>query len=140
MAIWPFNRKKVDQSLLPDEVTEYYKGGKNTSRGSWILAVSTMLVTAFLAVVLFFGGRWVFQTIFDNNNETSETEQVSDNPVEVTITEPEKDNETEETTTESESAQVNENPQPASNQQDNTPVTGGITEIPNTGPGPNGLQ
>ncbi len=149
MALWPFNRKKkLDESLLPDEVSEYYKGGKNSqNRGSWLLAVATMLVTAFLAVVLFFGGRWVFQTIFDNDdNNTQTTEQASDNQVEVKVTEPTDNtdsssdvtNDSANTSSDSDSSTPTSDDSSASSEQ--TPTTGGISEIPDTGPGDGGLQ
>lgn len=150
MALWPFNRKKkLDESLLPDEVSEYYKGGKNNqNRGSWILAVATMLVTAVLAVVLFFGGRWVFQTIFDNDDEnnTQTTEQASDDQVEVKVTEPTDNtdsssgntNDSSDVQSDSDSTTPTTDDSSASSEQ--TPITGGINEIPDTGPGDGGLQ
>ncbi len=153
MAIWPFNRKqKIDQSLLPDEVSEYYKGGKNQKRGSWLLALGTMIVTAFLAVALFFGGRWVFQTIFDNDDEnTQTTEQASDNQVEVKVTEPTANTDdstnnstnsdtdsTSDSQSDSDTSTSTSDNSAASEQQ--TPTTGGINEIPDTGPGDGGLQ
>ena len=160
MAIWPFNRKqKIDQSLLPDEVSEYYKGGKNQKRGSWLLALGTMLVTAFLAVVLFFAGRWVFQTIFDNDDEnTQTTEQASDDQVQVEVTEPESETNDSSSDTNSTSENTDENADQGNNQsneqtngsdtgssngtssESQTPTTGGINEIPDTGPGDGGLQ
>jgi cytoskeletal protein RodZ len=153
MAIWPFNKKqKIDESLLPDEVSEYYKGGKNQKRGSWLLALGTMLVTAFLAVVLFFAGRWVFQTIFDNDDEdTQTTEQASDNQVEVKVTEPtantdDSTNNSTNSDTDSTSDSQSDSDTSTSTSDNSTvneqqtPTTGGINEIPDTGPGDGGLQ
>lgn len=74
-----FNRKNTDNSVLPEEVRDYYKSEQRTRTGrAWILAIITLLVTFLIAAALFFGGRWIYRTVFDNDNDkntTSQTEQ-----------------------------------------------------------------
>ncbi len=146
MAIWPFNKKKLDQSMLPDEVSEYYKGDKDgVKRPSWVSALLTVAVTAIIAVVLFFGGKWVYQSIFGNNenktvDQTSTTKDQTekDNPAV-------NDNDTESADNTNEAGSDNDNTldldsTPSSSAESESTPSTGATEIPATGPGPGGLQ
>jgi cytoskeletal protein RodZ len=75
MAIWPFNRKKKE-SDLPKEVQDYYQAEKRERVGvAGLLAVATLLVTVVLAIGLFFGGRWLYRAIFDDDNTSNDTAQ-----------------------------------------------------------------
>lgn len=76
MAIWPFKRRDRVDADVPSEIKEYYDAERRERRGiAWLLGIGTLLVTIALAVLLFFGGRWLFRTIFDNDNG----EQVAQN-------------------------------------------------------------
>jgi cytoskeletal protein RodZ len=48
---------------------------------AWLLAVGTLLVTFIIAAGLFFGGRWAYRTVFDNND--NKTASNSDNSLRV---------------------------------------------------------
>lgn len=64
--MWPFNRRK-NQSSVPDEIQEYYQSERRERTGiAWLLALGTLIVTVILAVILFFGGRWIYRTVFDS--------------------------------------------------------------------------
>jgi hypothetical protein len=75
-----FNRKKKD-SVLPEEVRDYYTSEKHDRKGmAWLLAVATLIVTFLIAAALFFGGRWVYGTVFDNKDDkTTSQEKSTDN-------------------------------------------------------------
>ena len=144
MAIWPFNKKKLDQSMLPDEVSEYYKAEKgDTGRRSWVSALLTVAITALLAVVLFFGGKWIYQSIFGNNDESNETQTAQQDQTE-NSKQDNQDKTSESTTGNNDSTTggdddaVDKTPSPSA-ESETTPKTG-ANEIPDTGPGPNGLQ
>lgn len=86
-----FNRKKK-KDVLPQEVREYYQAERRDRTGmAWLLAIATLLVTFLIAAALFFGGRWVYRAVFDNDDKagkttTSQTEssgtEQSDQPTE----------------------------------------------------------
>lgn len=141
MAIWPFNRKRQDQAL-PEEVQDYYDSSRKQRTGmAWLLALGTLVVTVLLAVLLFFGGRWVYQQFAGDDEPAQETTQTES---------PEQD------ATDQAATPSGNNQQGASNQQGSsstntatpspatpapTPNTGSTgSEIPATGPGPGGLQ
>jgi len=68
---WPFNRNKTtDTTDVPKEVRDYYQSERREHMGvAWLLALGTLLLTMALAVGLFFGGRWVYRTLFDNSKD-----------------------------------------------------------------------
>lgn len=144
MAIWPFNKKKLDQSMLPDEVSEYYKEEKGESgRRSWVSALLTVAITALLAVVLFFGGKWVYQSIFGNNDESNETQTAQQDQTE-NVNQGNQDKSSDSTTDNNDSTAVADDDAvdktPSSGADSESTPTTGANEIPDTGPGPNGLQ
>ena len=144
MAIWPFNKKKLDQAMLPDEVSEYYKDENDgAGRPGWISALITIAVTALLAIVLFFGGRWVYQSIFGNNDNQSEnqatTEQEKADEVKPADQNDSTDSANNSDSTENDNGSSADQTPSSSTESESTPTTG-ATEIPDTGPGPGGLQ
>ncbi len=144
MAIWPFNKKKLDQSMLPDEVSEYYKEEKGESgRRSWVSALLTVAITALLAVVLFFGGKWVYQSIFGNNDESNETQTAQQDQTE-NVNQGNQDKSSDSTTDNNDSTAVADDDAvdktPSSGADSESTPTTGANEIPDTGPGPGGLQ
>jgi cytoskeletal protein RodZ len=77
-----FKRKQQNQEEVPAEIQEYYQAERRERVGvAWLLAFATLVVTVLLAVGLFFGGRWVYRQIFNNNGEsgTTQTEQTREN-------------------------------------------------------------
>lgn len=144
MAIWPFNKKKLDQSMLPDEVSEYYKGDKDgVQRPSWVSALFTVAVTAIIAVVLFFGGKWVYQSIFGNNDTQTENQATTKQDKTDEVKSNDQNNSTDsvnnpDSTENDNSSETDQTP--SSGAESETTPTTGATEIPATGPGPGGLQ
>ncbi len=67
--MWPFNRKKNSNNGVPAEIKKYYQAEQRERTGiAWLLGIGTLLVTLALAVLLFFGGRWAYRTVFDNDS------------------------------------------------------------------------
>jgi cytoskeletal protein RodZ len=76
---WPFSRKK-DEAVVPAEIREYYQTERRERTGiAWLLALGTLIITIGLASILFFGGRWIYRTIADNDDDTN-TAQVEQTP------------------------------------------------------------
>lgn len=139
MAIWPFNRKKASQAdqNVPDEVREYYESGNKRTGMAWLLAFATLVVTILLAMILFFGGRWVFRQFTDNDQpQPPKTEQTTTDeltPQQQPAPTAQQGSSSTSTTTPSNST--------STSTQNSSPTTGpSTTEVPNTGPGPEGLQ
>lgn len=142
MKIWPFNRKQQSEAL-PEEVQEYYESGRRQQTGkAWLLAFGTLIVTVVLAIALFFGGRWVYQQ-FANDDEQQPTTQEP-------ASQDEGQNQTDEAQPQPEAPESPETDNQQGNSSTNTdndqssqttPDSGsGESEIPDTGPGPGGLQ
>lgn len=73
----PFRRNK-DVSAVPAEIQEYYQAERRERTGiAWLLALGTLLITIGLATLLFFGGRWAYRAIV-NNDDRQEVAQVED--------------------------------------------------------------
>ncbi len=155
MAVWPFNRKKQEDQALPEEVQEYYEAGKRQRTGmAWLLALATLLVTVVIALLLFFGGRWVYQKFSNNDEPQAPLTGQTDNQDQNTGA----DNSGAQTETPAEDQAANtpaannqqgsssanttqSSPAPSPSSQTETPDTGpSDSEIPDTGPGPGGLQ
>lgn len=76
-----FNRRTNKNDVLPEEVRDYYQAERRERTGrAWLLALATLLVTFLIAAGLFFGGRWLYRTIFDRNDNkaTNTTSQVEE--------------------------------------------------------------
>lgn len=144
MKLWPFSRKKAaSNDDVPAEVKEYYESGRKQQTGmAWLLAFGTLVVTVVLALIIFFGGRWVYQRLTDSNEAEAPTkqqetasEQTPANPAQNGAEDTNANNAQQGTSSSNTST-----PSTATNGS-NTPTTGSsATEVPNTGPGPDGLQ
>lgn len=143
MATWPFNRNKQQDQTLPEEVQEYYESGRKQQTGmAWLLALATLVVTVLLAVLLFFGGRWVYQKIAgDDQSEETPTQQV-DQPQSDEQQSAPSATDTQSSNQQGSSSTSTSTPSAASTPSSTTtPTTGSSgSEIPDTGPGPGGLQ
>lgn len=137
---WPFNRNKNIEGV-PAEIQEYYQSERRERTGvAWLLALGTLIVTIGLATLLFFGGRWIYRTVANNDdNRTEETAQVNQDPQETTSPQesttsddpaiaPSTENGTSSTNTTN-----NTGTQGSQNTPSTTPVTG--DGLPDTGPG-----
>ncbi len=64
------NRNKKTISELED----YYKNqGKKSSLKAWFMAFLSLLITIVIIVLLFFGIRWLYRTLVNDNSSTNET-------------------------------------------------------------------
>lgn len=77
MALFKRNKKNTD--VLPAEVREYYQSERRDRAGvAWLLALGTLLLTFVIAAALFFGGRWLYNAVFDKDTETTQTTSQDD--------------------------------------------------------------
>jgi hypothetical protein len=77
-----FNRRKQNTDVLPEEVREYYQTERRERNGmAWLLAAATLVVTFIIAAGLFFGGRWAYRAVF--NNDDKKTASNTDNSLRV---------------------------------------------------------
>jgi len=145
LKFWPFNRNRQDEAL-PDEVKQFYESGRKQKAGmAWLLALGTLLATVLLAVALFFAGRWVFDKIAGDDqpatpqttqNESGSSNEESRLPATNETFIDEGDPDAEDVQQGGSSANT-ATPAPSTS----TPTTGASdAEIPDTGPGPGGLQ
>lgn len=77
--MWPFNRrKKTGNGKVPKEVKDYYTSEHRERVGlAWLIAFISLVVTVAIILGLFYGGRWVYRSLTDDDKgtETTETEQ-----------------------------------------------------------------
>lgn len=76
-------RKHSDQPNLPEEVQSYYQSERQQKRGvAFLLAAITVVITIFLALALYFGGRFVYNAFFGGETTTSteEVEEITEEP------------------------------------------------------------
>lgn len=76
MGIFDRFRRNRQESVLPDEVREYYEAGQQPRRGvAILLTIGALLVTVLIAVALFFAGRFIYDQIWGDNQNKQETSQ-----------------------------------------------------------------
>ncbi len=80
MSVLDRFRRNRQQSVLPNEVQEYYQSEQRQRRGlALILGIVALLVTIAIAAALFFGGRFLYNKFRgDETKPTSTTSQNSD--------------------------------------------------------------
>lgn len=146
-----FRRQKKDVSVLPEEVQDYYRAERRDRTGkAWLLAIATLIVTFLIAAGLFFGGRWIFRTIFgnDDNKGSSQSETQQEASSEESEQSDDTDQSTDNNSTNTDSSSTNnisDQPTSSSNQPSTSPSTTstppaqtpstGPSELVNTGPG-----
>jgi hypothetical protein len=148
---FPFRRKQ-DVSDVPAEIQDYYKTERRERTGiAWLLALGTLIVTIGLATLLFFGGRWAYRAITNNDNDNQETAQVDqesenqDNPESREGAPGEEATPPTGTSSTNTSTPNSPNPAPSTSTPGtsstpaapgtSTPVAGSSTNLPNSGPG-----
>lgn len=135
-----FNRRKENTDVLPTEVREYYQSERRERTGlAWLLALGTLLVTFLIAAGLFFGGRWVYRTVFnDDKKPVAEQQKESQSSEEKGATgktsETNSQGSSTGTSSTSTSTPSTSTPSTGSTPSTTTPSTQPAT-IPNTGPG-----
>lgn len=77
LNVWPFNRRKqTEDSTVPPELQHYYESEHRERVGlAWLIAFLSLLLTISVILGLFFGGRWAYRKIANNDN-TDQTKQV----------------------------------------------------------------
>ncbi|MCA9343645.1 MAG: hypothetical protein H6793_01535 [Candidatus Nomurabacteria bacterium] len=79
---WNRNRTRPVASQIPAEVEEYYQAEHKERRGiAWLLMLVALTITLLIAVVIFFGGRWVYQKVFNKNTVDSSSQSVPNEQV-----------------------------------------------------------
>ena len=69
---WKRNKGSSTGAKVPAEVEQYYESSRKERVGiAWLLALATLLLTVLIAAVLFFAGRWAFNRIFNNDNDSA---------------------------------------------------------------------
>lgn len=135
MANWSLRRKNTQENV-PEEVKEYYQAERRERVGvAWLLALVTLAVTILLAAALFFGGRWVYRSLFVDDNDTDSSQVEQD--VQETGSDTDTSSEATEPTDEDSDVEVPAD-EDALTEPDSTPTTGPSTdELPSTGPSSN---
>ena len=80
MAI--FDRfKRKDQSVLPEEVKQYYQSEQRQRAGvAVLLGIAAIIITVLIAVGLFYGGRYVYRQINKEDNQITSQEGETNKP------------------------------------------------------------
>ncbi len=147
-----FNRNKTNQAGMAPEVRDYYQAeGRERTWIAWLMAFATLLVTIFVVLGLFYGGRWVFRK-FKNNKSTpvavqTESPKADENKPKDKSTSNTTQNSNEPATTPNSSSssttQTTPNSSSSSTPSTTTPLPTDTTtasssnskDLPNTGPG-----
>lgn len=136
-----FRRNKTDQTGMPPEVQDYYQAENRQRAGvAWILAFGTLLVTVLIVLGLFFGGRWAFRKIKNNDKPTPALVENETSNSDSSATAPATPNSS------STSSTSGSNATPTTNAPANPPTSGtaitptpaqtpSTAALPNTGPG-----
>lgn len=75
MAVFRRSRK-TQQSVLPDEVNQYYQSQRRERTGvALLLGIVALVVTLLIGAALFFGGRYIYRQFVDNDNDQAQTAQ-----------------------------------------------------------------
>lgn len=128
-----FNRKAKNHSGVSKELEEFYQNERRERFGvAWLLAFGTLVTTLLLASALFFGGRWLYRVVTNDNtpNDLTATDSGQQIPG-LSIDE----NSTTPGTGESLPASVLQpTPVPAPNQNASTTTQNTASDLPRTGP------
>lgn len=86
-----FGRKKQD-SVLPDEVNQYYRSQKREKTGVvLVLGILALVATLLVGLAVFFGGRYLYNKVKGDDKTPTATVQTDNNKTDNTleISEPE---------------------------------------------------
>lgn len=76
-----FNRNK--DTSANDDIKEYVETEQRERKGvAWILGIATLIATFLLALGVFYGGRWAYREIFDDqeNGQVADEDQDQELP------------------------------------------------------------
>ncbi len=134
-----FKRKQTtfnDDVVMPQELQEYYAAeGRNRNWMAWVLGLATLVITVVVALGLFYGGRYAYRKVRNNDTKTATNQGSTQTPKKdddkaTTDSDANKDTNPAATTTPQTSSTSTSTPSTT------TPATAGAksTNIPNTGP------
>jgi hypothetical protein len=137
-----FNRKK---SQTISELEDYYANRNNSTGRAWLMALLSLLITVAVLTALFFGGRWIYRTLTNDDvkvvTTSNGTASNSDTIIETTTpstttpaSEPNGVVSDEAATTTSSTAHTGTHSS-TNNTASTTPKTGDSEALPNTGAG-----
>lgn len=129
MAI--FKRRK-NQTVA--ELEEYYASKQTRTGMAWVMAVVSLFITVLVVTALFFGGRWIYRSFTDNNEQVtvSENNGTDSRAEDFGTTENEQDSDGYFPSVVTDEAASTDTPS-GSNTATSTPNTGG--DLPDTGAG-----
>ncbi len=88
--MWPFKRKQQPKpssnKKMPKEVQQYYKSEQRERVGlAWLIAFASLILTVLIVLGLFYGGRWAWRKVANNddneNVSTTQTKSPSESSV-----------------------------------------------------------
>lgn len=75
-----FNRSRRNQSVLPEEVSQYYQSQRRERTGvAIVLGIVALVVTLLIGAALFFGGRYVYRQLKGDDKPATTQQADSDN-------------------------------------------------------------
>ncbi len=70
-----FNRKNKSANT---DIDEFYASERRRRIGmAWVVTLGTLIVTLLLAAGFFYGGRWAYRAVFDNESTTQTAEDTN---------------------------------------------------------------
>lgn len=79
MALFRSKKQQV-QTQIP-ELQDYYATQKKESTAmAWLLAIGSLLVTVAIFIGLFLGGRWLYRSVTNNDDKSTNTTQTENKP------------------------------------------------------------
>ncbi len=77
-----FQRRK---SQTISELEDYYSNRNNSTAKAWAMALLSLLVTVAILSILFFGGRWIYRTLTNDDITVVTTTSTTDDKPNTTI-------------------------------------------------------
>lgn len=135
-----FNRNKNKSAKMPPEVQKYYDSEQRERVGlAWLVAFVSLLVTVLVIMAVFFGGRWIFRKV-TNDNGGSNTSQTANKPTTSESSSSSEANKTKSDSSSSNSTSKSESSQSSSSKSSSSNNDSGVKapeseDLSNTGPG-----
>lgn len=139
MALFRRNKTTSTKTTkVPAEVQDYYEAGRRERTGiAWLLGLATLIVTILLALLLFFGGRWIYRKVTNNgdkDNKSGSSQSESQKPQDQDQNQDKDDTPAAGTPDTSDNDQSTSPTGDSSNSSNTMPATGDSTALPRTGP------
>lgn len=138
MALFKRKPKTFNDDLpMPQELQDYYAvENRERSWMAWVLGLATLVLTVVIALGLFYGGRYAYRKVRNNDNKNTATQQAAQKENKQEDTEDDTPEESTTPATESTTPTPQTSSTSTSTPSTATPATTGAqtTAIPNTGP------